>query len=93
MTKPEIGIEVCNVSTKIIHATINNILILNKEIKQVQAQNSHIRFPCLDLSFTKIIRLIGASFNNLNKVEVKVAKRYSFSITTKFPNFMELIKD
>lgn len=56
--------EVWDASKKISRTAINNVPRLSKEVKQVQAKNSHVRFPSLDLSFVKIITDTDAIFNN-----------------------------
>ena len=67
MTRPEFSFEVCYASTVVNSATISDIIKLNKVLKQMKSETSHIRFPSLDIQSLNISTYTDASFNNLPK--------------------------
>ena len=66
ISRPEISFTVSSISSKIRSATVAEIKETNKLIKFVQNTPSHIHFPRLDISNTRLIMFSDASYNNLN---------------------------
>ena len=65
MTRPEFCFEVCYASTVVNSATISDIIKLNKVVKQMKSEKSHIKFPSLETQSLNIKTYTDASFNNL----------------------------
>ena len=67
MTRPEFCFEVCYASTIVNSATISDIIKLNKVLKKMKSEVSHIKFPSLNTQSLNIKTYTDASFNNLPK--------------------------
>ena len=65
ISRPGIGFAVCESSTKFIHATVGDIIYVNKIIRKVKNSRCFIQFPKLDLNNMKLQLFTDASFNNL----------------------------
>ena len=67
MTKPEFSFEVCYASTIVNSATISDITMLNKVLKDIKSEKSYIKFPSLNIDSLSIRIYTNTSFNNLPK--------------------------
>ena len=65
MTKPEFSFEVCYASTIVNSATISDITMLNKVLKDIKSEKSYIKFPSLNIDSLSIRIYTNISFNNL----------------------------
>ena len=64
-SEPEFNFEVCYASTIVTSATISDITKLNKVLKHIKTEKSHIRFPSLNIDSLSIRIYTNPSFNNL----------------------------
>ena len=64
ISRPDISFAVCESSTKFTHATVADIIYVNKISRKVKSLHCFTRCPKLDLNTMKLW-LFDASFNNL----------------------------
>ena len=65
ISRPEISFDICEASTKVKNATVSDLLGINKLIKLVKEEKTHIKFPKLNLDHLCLKVYTDASFNNL----------------------------
>ena len=65
VSQPDISFAVFESSTKFTHATVADIIYVNKIIRKVKSSHSFIQFPKLDVNTVKTQLFTDASFNNL----------------------------
>ena len=66
ISRLDINFAVCESRTKFTHATVADIIHVNKIIRKVKSSRSFIQFLKLDLNTVKLQLFIDASFNNLS---------------------------
>ena len=65
VTRPDLSFDVSHASSRIMHATVKDVVDINKIIKRVKCKEYHIKFPCLDLKTLHLRSYADSSFNNL----------------------------
>ena len=66
ISRPDINFVVCESRTKFTHATVADIIYVNKIIRKIKSSRSFIQFLKLDLNTVKLQLFTDASFNNLS---------------------------
>ena len=65
ISRLDISFDVCQASTRIKDATVADVLVVNKIVRKIKNEPSHVLFPCLDLSSAHLKTYTDASLNNL----------------------------
>ena len=65
VTRPDVSFDISQASSRIKHATVKDVLDINKIIKRVKSKVNYIKFSCLDLKMLHIRSYADSSFNNL----------------------------
>ena len=65
ISRPDISFDVCQASTRIKDATVADVLVVNKIVRKIKNEPSHVLFPCLDSSSVHLKTYTDASLNNL----------------------------
>ena len=65
ISRPDISFDVCQASTRIEDATVADVIVVNKIVRKIKNEPSHVLFPCLDLSSVHLKTYTDASLNNL----------------------------
>ena len=65
ITRPDLSFEVCQFSSRVKNATVEDIVQLNKVVFRAQKHNVSIRFPKLNINNVQLNVYADASFNNL----------------------------
>ena len=65
ITRPDLSFEVCQYSSRVTHAVVEDIVQLNKVVHRARKHKVDIVFPKLDLSSVGITVYADSSFNNL----------------------------
>ena len=65
ISQPGTSFVVSESSTKFTHATVADIIYVNKIIRKVKSSYCFIQFPKLDLNIVKLQLFTNSSFNNL----------------------------
>ena len=66
ISRPDISFAVYESRTKFTHATVADIIYVNKIIRKVKSSRGFIHFLKLDLNTVKLQLFTDASFNNLS---------------------------
>ena len=67
MTRPDLSFEVCQLSSKVTQANVEDIIQLNKVVHLAKKHKVELVFPCIDMSSVQMIVYADSSFNNLPK--------------------------
>ena len=65
ISRPDINFHVCEASTKIKTAKVEDLIKLNKVVRQIKSQRNYLYFPNLNTENLHITLYSDASFNNL----------------------------
>ena len=67
MTRPDLSFEVCQLSSKVTQANVEDIIQLNKVVHLAKKHKVELVFPRIDMSSVQMIVYADSSFNNLPK--------------------------